>query len=304
MAPRVSIGLPVYNGRKYLHEAIDSILGQTYEDFELLLFDNASTDSTEAICRGYAKADSRVRYVRNDRNIGAAPNFNRSFHHAAGEYFKWAAADDVCAPRFVERCVEVLDRDPSAILSYSKVAVIDERGRHLKDYDFMLDGAANPPARRFGRQITGHQCYEIFGLFRASALRKTPLIGTFAGGDAALLLELCLRGRFIEIPEVLFYSRAHPEQSTALRRNARTFAAWFDPRWKGKIIFPYWRLLNEYIRIVHNAPLRGGERLACYLHVATWTRHRLLHLTRDLSAGVGLALATRGKAPAVARKHG
>src|SRR5579871_3942080 len=114
---RVSIGLPVHNGERYLREAIDSLLAQTYRDFELIISDNGSTDGTEAICRAYAAADPRIRYYREEQNRGCAWNWNRVFALARGEIFKWAAHDDVCAPRLVERCLEALDRCPEAVLS-------------------------------------------------------------------------------------------------------------------------------------------------------------------------------------------
>ena len=96
--PRVSIGLPVYNGDNYLAETLDSILAQTFTDFELIISDNGSTDRTEAICRRYAAQDHRVRYVRNPSNLGAARNYKRAFELARGEYFKWNGHDDPLAP--------------------------------------------------------------------------------------------------------------------------------------------------------------------------------------------------------------
>src|SRR2546425_9420098 len=95
-APQVSVGLPVYNGERYLAEALDSLLTQSYEDFELIICDNASTDRTGEIARSYAAKDKRVRYARNDKNLGAGGNFRRGFALASGEYFRWAASDDVC----------------------------------------------------------------------------------------------------------------------------------------------------------------------------------------------------------------
>jgi glycosyltransferase involved in cell wall biosynthesis len=89
--PRVSIGLPVFNGEKYLAEALDSILSQTYRDFKLIISDNASTDRTEQICREYAAKDRRIRYYRNEKNIGAPKNFNRVFELSSGKYFRWDA---------------------------------------------------------------------------------------------------------------------------------------------------------------------------------------------------------------------
>ena len=100
-SPRLSVGLPVYNGETYIGQSIESLLGQSYEDFELIISDNASTDSTADICRHYGKQDPRIRYVRQPRNIGLSPNHNFVVQQARGEYFKWAAADDLCAPTFL-----------------------------------------------------------------------------------------------------------------------------------------------------------------------------------------------------------
>ena len=97
--PRVSVGIPVFNGERFLAETIESILAQTFKDFEIVISDNASTDRTEEICRSYAARDPRIRYNRNDTNRGAAWNHNRVFELARGEYFKWQSHDDFCAPR-------------------------------------------------------------------------------------------------------------------------------------------------------------------------------------------------------------
>jgi glycosyltransferase involved in cell wall biosynthesis len=117
--PRVSIGLPVYNGERFLKDALDSILSQTYRDFELIISDNASSDHTEEICRRYAARDERVRYYRYDNNVGAARNFNRVFQLSRGEYFKWAAHDDICSPGFLQRCVKILDSDTAVVVCFS-----------------------------------------------------------------------------------------------------------------------------------------------------------------------------------------
>jgi glycosyltransferase involved in cell wall biosynthesis len=111
--PKVSIGLPVYNGENFIREAIDSILGQIFCDFELIISDNASSDGTEEICRSYAGRDQRVRYYRNEENIGSSGNYTRVFLLAKGKYFKWTAHDDICKPDFIEKCIEVLDKDDS-----------------------------------------------------------------------------------------------------------------------------------------------------------------------------------------------
>ena len=106
--PRLSIGLPTYNGENFLAESLDALLGQSYEDFELIISDNASTDGTEDICRRYAKQDSRIRYIRQPRNIGCAPNHNVLVRQSRGELFKWASDDDLYARDLIERCIEAL----------------------------------------------------------------------------------------------------------------------------------------------------------------------------------------------------
>jgi len=280
--PRVTIGMPVYNGEQFLRGAIDSILSQTFEDFELIISDNASTDKTEEICREYSTQDQRVRYYRNQSNLGAAKNYNFIFELAAGEYFKWATHDDLCSPNFLSRCVEVLDQEPDVVLCYPRARVIDEDGNIVHDYDFHLNGDSLKPHRRMFYQIRGHQCYEVFGLIRTRALKMTNLIGSFAGSDAVLLIQLCLLGRFHEISDYLFFPRKHIRQSMALRKNFRDFAAWFDPQKKGRIIFPYWKILLEYILSVHNSRLSLHERLLCYFIVVGWMLRRAKLLTMDL----------------------
>ena len=130
--PCVSIGLPVYNGERFLTEAIESLLSQTYQDFELIISDNASTDRTEEICRKYAAQDPRIRYSRNAANIGGTNNANLTFELAHGEYFRWAADDDRCAPTLVERLVEELDKRPDVTNSFAAVVVIDANGSRIR----------------------------------------------------------------------------------------------------------------------------------------------------------------------------
>ena len=114
--PRVTIGLPVFNGERFLRESVESVLGQDFGDLELLVADNASTDATLDIVHEFAAADRRVRVLRSDRNRGAAWNYNRLVGEARGELFRWHAHDDVLLPSAVQRCVTALDADPGAVL--------------------------------------------------------------------------------------------------------------------------------------------------------------------------------------------
>lgn len=282
--PRVSIGLPVYNGENYLEEAIESILQQTFEDIELIISDNASTDGTAQICRHYAGLDKRVRYHRLPKNLGAAANFNEVFKLASGEYFKWAAHDDRLAPGFVGMCVDVLDSNKDCVLAFSRVRVIGNSGEVIEDYNPTVSADSVEVSLRFGNMIQLHKCFEIFGLIRRDALQNTPLMGAYANGDGVLLARLSLFGRFIEVPKPLFFPRRHDAQSMAILSKAMSsreysdYAEWFDPKLSGKLVLPYWRMLWEFFLSVGMAPLQLDEKLRCYNYVAikAWRSRRRL----------------------------
>src|SRR5262245_52172325 len=170
--PRVSIGLPVFNGELYVEEALNSLLSQSFSDYELIISDNASTDSTPDICERYAARDPRIRFYRNDQNRGLAWNCNRVFQLSTGEYFKWAHHDDLCKPDFILRCVDVLDAKPSVVLCYSDVILIDEHGKELKHYEDSGRVISSLPHERFRNLLeTVGLSNHMFGLIRSSALR-------------------------------------------------------------------------------------------------------------------------------------
>ena len=285
--PRVSIGLPVYNGERFVSKAIDSLLAQTFRDFEIIICDNASTDGTEDICRRYANRDKRISYHRNSENIGAAANFNLTFELASGEYFKWAADDDLCAPDLLMRCVEVLDKDPSVVLCQSEVVFIDEDGQIIKAYDSKLHNiGSSDPHLRFSDLIrTDHWCFDVFGLIRSDALRQTPLIGAYASSDRNTLAALSLLGRFHRIPEYLFYSRDHSERSIRKFRDPSYRLEWFDPKKRRALAFPHWRILLEYIKDINRVQLPTKQYVACYLHICRWLKTNSRLLKRDLRTG-------------------
>src|SRR5262249_44963466 len=127
-SPLVSIGLPVYNGERFLGTCLDSLLAQTYANLEIVISDNASTDGTPALCEEYAARDPRIRFVRSDRNRGAAWNHNQVASMARGVYFRWCGADDALDPRFIEACVATLESQRDAVLAFPLSIVIDETG--------------------------------------------------------------------------------------------------------------------------------------------------------------------------------
>lgn len=283
--PRVSIGLAVYNGEKYLEQAIDAILAQTFTDFELIISDNASTDKTGAICKAYLAKDSRIRYYRNEKNIGGANNENRTFTLSKGEYFRWAADDDACAPELIAKCVEILDQNPSVILCHSMITEIDENGDIVRTIS-QNKGSSTKPYERF-RDLAqkDHNCEATYGLIRADILRKTHLQKNYTDSDRTLLCELSLYGQFFEIQEPLFYKRYHPKNMYV---NMRSRMAWFNPALKGKVVFPYWLQLLDYLQTINRVPISSYDKWRCYSFMLGW----LLKHAKNLVGDVILALHT------------
>ena len=286
MVPRVSVGLPVFNGERFVRKAIESVLDQTWTDLELIISDNASTDRTQDICFEYAALDRRVRYFRQDKNIGAGPNFNFVLYQATGEFFKWMAHDDVIAPSFIERCIEILDEDHSYVLASTRVKVCNADLTPMFDYGYDLMADSEKAFERFHQQIRGHQCYEVFGVIRRVALVKTPGIGSFFAADAALLLRLVLLGKFFEVPDLLFFSRQHEDQSERLRGSWQEYMVWYNPNNADKIHLPYWILFHEYANIVRTGALALGDRLRCGFSVLAWAARRWKPLGREVAMAV------------------
>jgi glycosyltransferase involved in cell wall biosynthesis len=304
--------MPVYNGERFVGQAIESLLAQTLTDFELVICDNASEDRTEALCRQYAARDPRIRYHRNESNFGASRNYNRVFELSRGSYFKWAAHDDVCAPEFLERCVAVLDRDPGIVLCFPRARVVNESGETLLEYTSTLSQTSLPdPATRFANVVRGRaRCSEVFGLIRADVLRGTRLIAPFVASDRVLLAELALRGRFHEVPEYLFSNRDHPNRSIN-RFRERDLGAWFDPALAGRISLPQWRLLREYSDSARRAGIGPRMAIRTHLTLAAWMVDERWPLFRQLAGAVrwrarqvlGTLDAGDGAPPACVARH-
>jgi len=283
--PRVSIGMPVYNGEQFLKEALDSILAQTFEDFELIISDNGSTDGTQEICQIYAARDRRIQYHRNDQNFGLAWNFNRVFELSRGEYFRWAAHDDVCAPECIERCLEVLEQDASVVLCYPRTKLINELGEILdENCDDNLRTDSPKPQERFHDLISvePHRCLQLFGLIRASTLAMTPLHGKYSDSDRVLLVRLALLGRFHEVPEYLFLNREHPQRSIRALPSPYLRTALFDPAKEGKLVFPTWNIFFAYFTSIRHTPLSRYDQIYCYLHMAIWLKKHWLAMVKEV----------------------
>ncbi len=293
----LSIGLFVYNGEAFLRQTLDSLLGQTFRDFELIISDNASSDATQAICESYAQSDARIRYSRNEKNLGAGPNIRRVFALATGKYFKWAACDDLYEPTFLEKCIAALEADSTYVAAHSRTRVIDERGSFIENYEWPLDTASFDPVTRFREMLLNdHMCYQIFGVFRREALLQVPPQGSYVNSDGVLLAQVSLLGRYYEDPEFLFISRRHDQQSSRtlpVRLKKRRFRLtnrfgtlpspeWWDPAKTKSIQFPEWRQLAEYYQSILRAPLTLAQRMRALLLLGPWVVKHFRRMMKDI----------------------
>ncbi len=309
-APRVSIGLPVYNGERYLAESLESLLAQTFTDFELIISDNASTDRTEEICRAYAARDPRIRYYREEANHGMAWNFNRVFALARGEYFKWAAYDDLHAPTFLARCVEALDQDPDILWCMPRFTHVGPAGMPLNepwtwdvgyapDAECVAPGEkaarppdsrhSNSPSRRFRAVLLADgSCLDNYALVRREIMARTSLQVPYYGGDKVFVAELCLHGRYRQLPETLFFVRAHPEGSGALVTAAEQ-QHFMNPRRSARFSFTRLHLLISYLRAVGRARLSLVQRVLCLWAIGLYLFQvkKWGHVLRRIISGAG-----------------
>lgn len=279
--------MPVHNGEDLLPETLDSILGQTFEDFEVVISDNASTDSTPEICREYAQRDGRIRYERNDTGIPVPRNFNRAFRLSRGQFFKWQAHDDLLGSLFLERCAEILETDPTTVLVGTHVGPIEldgspvpydaKAGWFVTSYGERIplpgstDSLASPDRlKRFrGVLFDIHSITSsafVFGLFRSDALAATPLFEGYIGAEKVLLGRLSLVGTFREVPEELFFRRYRQGRMgisgkgtwTGRMRLAKALAP--DRR---TTLFPFARQVSGYFDAIRRADITGPEKARC-----------------------------------------
>jgi glycosyltransferase involved in cell wall biosynthesis len=277
-APRLTVGLPVYNGEKYLPESIDALLGQTYEDFELIISDNASTDGTAEVCRDYEKQDSRVRYFRQPRNVGLAPNHNFVAEQARGELFKWASNDDLYARDLLKRCIEALDEYPDVVLAHCWTARVDDSGTVTTAYKYPLNTASPHAPERFRSLLFDSGGDDDYGVIRLEVLRRTRMKESYHHADHTIIAELGLHGRFYQVPDWLYFRRDHDDRAERACPTMRSRCVNMDPRRADRLRHPAVRLYGEYVWAyisgIRHAPLSSADRRECYRHLAQWFASR------------------------------
>ena len=281
--PLISVGLAVYNGEKYLSSVLELISSQTFDNFEIVISDNASTDGTSDICMQFSRSDRRFIYHRNTTNIGANNNFNQAFSLGRGKYSIWASHDDVFEHSHFEKCLQVLEADANVVLCQSDTLPIDADGLNLP-YDPKLDayvgnGFTLPPfetylaehqnvVHRFADLLKRSNCSYEFGMIRRDVLARTGLMRDFFGSGEVMLIELALQGRFSMVNEKLFRKRFHQSASffvAELERNR-----WLNPTMADYAAQRRFRFTRAYLEAIRDArSLSQWERTRCLALVAS-----------------------------------
>lgn len=277
--PSISIGLPVYNGARFLPQALESLLGQSFSDIELIVSDNASSDSTQNICTEYAARDARIRYVRQNVNIGAMRNWNFVAKQARGKYFKWSSASDYCAPDMLARCFAAMEAESDIVLCYGQTCLVDQETGELTEYSGNIELMEDRPHERFSKLCGSLKLNNAYGgLIRTDVLHRTKLNRLYSGGDIILMAELALMGRFRLLPPTLLYRRMGRETSSN-ELSASDLAVFLDPQKTHNLDLLHFSTHLGYLGAVLRAPINPLEKLktlALVCRHAAWDRENLM----------------------------
>ncbi len=304
-APRLSIGMPVRNGERWIERGISSLLAQDFEDFVLVVSDNQSTDGTGDVVRRLAEQDPRIRFVRQPVNRGGAWNFNEVFRlrDPGSIYFKWAASDDRLRPSFLSATIRILDEQPDVVLAHSRTVDIPDEGPE-RPQPRSPRGDDPDVVRRFAAYTRRrHAAYQQFGVIRADVMARTALLAPFSDSDLSLMAEISLYGRLVDVDEFLFERFVHSDQSTATHRTRRQRMAWWDPDAADQVWqFPTAMMARALLQAVDRAPLTPAERRGCRRQLLPWAADSALRFGHDLTLSAQAAIR-RGVALGAERVH-
>ncbi len=290
-APRLIVGLPVYNGEKYLGAAIESHLSQSFGDFALVISDNGSTDATPEICAKYASADPRVRYVRSSENRGILWNHRRVMEGIEStQYFRWAGADDVLEPGLLEAMVNILDSRPAVEAVMPATKNIDEQGTIIGAMDRTLDLQSASVFER-ARQIlvANYQHVVAYGVLRATSLRVMRTQPDYIGWDPVFIWELALRGQIVQVDAPALLRRFH-RGSISRVKTVKEMRKWVEPNAKAGMNFPHWTWAYERVRALLATPLAGQDKLQVSKLVIRSLFWQRVALARDVTQAARRAM--------------
>jgi len=246
--PLVSIGMPVYNEEHYIEQTLNSLLSQSFENFELIISDNASTDHTGEICLNYSIKDPRIRYYRWETNLGSIVNFNHTFELSSAKYFLWTSGHDLRHETFISRCMEILEDDGSVVLCYPRARWLESDGQLGKVIPGHVETRSLDQVSAFQTVLWGLDYgYPIYGIIRSNALKKTGLLRNTIGPDIVLLAELAVIGAFAQVPEPLLFIRRLSDFGSWTQYLARSFGRGWKMR---SAWYLYSKWIYEHLRVV------------------------------------------------------
>jgi glycosyltransferase involved in cell wall biosynthesis len=292
--PRVTIGLPLYNGQRFVAQTLDSLLAQDFKDFEIVVSDNASTDASVTVVERYVQRDSRVRLLRQSVNLGANGNFSAVVHEARGEYFKWSTCSDLCNPGFLSSCVDLLDTQSDAVLAAPRTFIFTDDPARAQPYPNDIEVRDAAPSARFIRvNQTLKLNNAMNGLIRTHALRKLdPPIDHYIKADLVMISCLALQSAFHIAEGAHFFRRMDPQTATSLM-SVEDDRKHHYPVMSARALLPTWRLYLGWLRYIRQAPVAPAERHAAMryvLHMGRWER---ASFARDLLSAAGYLLRLR-----------
>jgi glycosyltransferase involved in cell wall biosynthesis len=283
--PKVVVGLPVYNGQKFLGAAIESHLAQSFSDFHLVISDNGSTDATPEICAEYARKDTRIKYLRSPENRGNLWNHRRVLEaiESPGQYFRWAGADDIMEPGLLQAMVTVLDARPEVEAVVPDTKNIDDDGAIIGSMARTLDLQSSDVFERASQVLlVNYQHVIAYGLLRASTLRLMRTGPAYPGWDAIFVWELALRGVLVQAAGPALLRRLHAGSISRVK-SAKELRKWVEPSSKAGMSFPHWTWAYERARVLFAVPLTIGDRLRIGMFLARATLWQRGSLFRDVT---------------------
>ena len=282
---KVIMGLPVYNGQKYLGAAIESHLSQSFGDFDLVISDNGSTDATPEICADYASKDKRIKYLRSAENRGILWNHRRVLDtiQSSDQYFRWAGADDIMEPGLLQAMVTVLDTRPEVEAVVPDTKNIDDNGKIIGSMARTLDLQSSDVFERAQTVlVAGYQHVIAYGLLRASTLRLLRTGPNYPGWDEVFTWELALRGQMVQPAEPALLRRFHPGSISRVK-TVKEIRKWVEPNARAGMNFPHWTWAYERARALIACPLSTRDRLRIGMFLARTTLWQRGALVRDVT---------------------
>lgn len=256
----ISIGLPVYNGERFLRTKLDSILSQTYENFELIVSNNGSTDKTHEICNEYELKDNRIKYFSHEKNNDAFWNYNFVLNQASCDYFMWTSVDDVLLPTFIEKNLNILEKNKTCVASISKIETYESENdgklfnpTDLKHYEsvkkirnkirprsvFSITGNFDKKSRLYLKKSS---CYVFYSIFKTDVIKKSFFYDPFLGDDWAIFLNVLKYGDLLVTDEILMYQYEHGLSGRGMISVVKLYYHGIN------IFFPWFRLTNWCIK--------------------------------------------------------